>query len=82
MKLPPIAELRLLRTLAQQVLDDTRAADALPEADREAYLSRIAARQRRIMELGERWMRSMQQEGEKPAGAPDAEAPKKPGTTP
>ncbi len=82
MKLPPIAELRLLRTLTQQVLDDTRAADALPAADRDAYLARIAARQRRIMELGERWMRSMQQEGEQPAGAPDADAPKKPGATP
>jgi hypothetical protein len=36
------------------------------------------------MELGERWMRSMQEQGEQPAGAPDAEAPapKKPGATP
>lgn len=84
MKVPPIAELRLLRTLAQQVLDDTRAADALPPTDRDAYLARIAARQRKIMELGERWMRSMQEQGEQPAGAPDAEAPapKKPGATP
>jgi hypothetical protein len=82
-KMPPIAELRLLRTMAQQVLDDTRATDALPAADREAYLARIAGRQRRIMELGERWMRSMQQDGEQPAGDPTDQAPKQgPGNQP
>jgi hypothetical protein len=55
-RVPPMAELRLLRTMAQRVLDDTAAASELPEGDRAAYLSRVAQRQKRIMDLGERWM--------------------------
>ena len=67
-RVPPIAELRLLRTMAQRVLDDTAAAAGLPEADRTAYLSRVAERQARILELGERWSEAMKQEGDR-AGA-------------
>ena len=58
-RVPPIAELRLLRTMAQRVLDDTAAAAELPEADRAPYLARVAARQSRILELGERWAKAM-----------------------
>lgn len=61
-RVPPMAELRLLRTMAQRVLDDTAAASELPEADRAAYLSRVADRQKRILELGERWMKAMQEQ--------------------
>jgi hypothetical protein len=41
------------------VLDDTAAAAELPEADRAPYLARVAARQSRILELGERWAKAM-----------------------
>lgn len=58
-RVPPIAELRLLRTMAQRVLDDTAAAEALGPAERDAYLGRVAERQRKITELGERWVKSM-----------------------
>ena len=61
-RVPPMAELRLLRTMAQRVLDDTASASELPEADRAAYLARVAARQKRILELGERWMKAMQEQ--------------------
>ena len=79
-RVPPMAELRLLRTMAQRVLDDTAAASELPEADRAAYLARVAQRQKRIMDLGERWMKAMQdqsgtpKDGEEEGGA-GAEAP-------
>jgi hypothetical protein len=59
-RVPPMAELRLLRTMAQRVLDDTVAASDLPDADRAAYLARVAGRQRRLLDLGERWMKAMQ----------------------
>lgn len=74
-RVPPMAELRLLRTMAQRVLDDTAAASELPEADRAAYLARVAQRQKRIMDLGERWMKAMQdqsgtpKDGEEEGGA-------------
>ena len=58
-RVPPIAELRLLRTMAQRVVDDTAAAETLGPAERDAYLARVAERQRRITDLGERWMRAM-----------------------
>jgi hypothetical protein len=58
-RVPPIAELRLLRTMAQRVLDDTAAAESLGAAERDAYLGRVAERQRKITELGERWVKSM-----------------------
>lgn len=58
-RVPPIAELRLLRTMAQRVLDDTAAAESLGPAERDAYLGRVAERQRKITELGERWVKSM-----------------------
>lgn len=64
-RVPPIAELRLLRTMAQRVLDDTSAAAALPDADRPAYLERVAQRQARILELGERWSKAMKEERER-----------------
>jgi hypothetical protein len=60
-RVPPIAELRLLRTMAQRVLDDTAAAGELPETDRAPYLARVAARQSRILELGERWAKAMKE---------------------
>lgn len=70
-RVPPMAELRLLRSMAQRVLDDTSAASELPVPDRAAYLGRVADRQRRITELGERWMREMQkQSGQQPGGTP------------
>ena len=65
-RVPPMAELRLLRTMAQRVLDDTAAASELPEGDRAAYLARVAQRQKRIMDLGERWMNAMKEQ----SGAP------------
>lgn len=58
-RVPPIAELRLLRTMAQRVLNDTAAAESLGAAERDAYLGRVAERQRKITELGERWVKSM-----------------------
>jgi hypothetical protein len=61
-----MAELRLLRTMAQRVLDDTAAASELPDADRAAYLARVAQRQKRIMDLGERWMKAMQEQSGTP----------------
>ena len=70
-RVPPIAELRLLRTMAQRVLDDTAAAEALGAAERDAYLGRVAERQRRITELGERWVKSMRP----PAPAVEPAAP-------
>jgi hypothetical protein len=66
-RVPPMAELRLLRTMAQRVLDDTAAASELPEGDRAAYLARVAQRQKRIMDLGERWMNAMKEQ----SGAPN-----------
>lgn len=76
-RLPPIAELRLLRTMAQQVLDDTRSASELPLPERQGYLARITARQQKIVELGERWMRAMEERARMnaPAGAPVEDAP-------
>ena len=65
-RVPPMAELRLLRTMAQQVLNDTAAASELPDADRAAYLARVAQRQKRIMDLGERWMKAMQEQSGTP----------------
>jgi hypothetical protein len=65
-RVPPMAELRLLRTMAQRVLDDTAAASELPDADRAAYLARVAQRQKRIMDLGERWMKAMQEQSGTP----------------
>ena len=65
-RVPPMAELRLLRTMAQRVLDDTKSASELPESDRTAYLARITARQRRIMELGERWVKAMEEQSRPP----------------
>jgi len=74
-RVPPMAELRLLRTLAQRVLDDTASARELPDADRAAYLGRVADRQRRLLELGERWMKAMQEQQPRaepmPGNAPD-----------
>lgn len=64
-RVPPIAELRLLRTMAQRVLDDTAAAAALPDPDRPAYLERVAQRQARILDLGERWSKAMKEERER-----------------
>lgn len=72
-RVPPIAELRLLRTMAQRVLDDTAAAAQLPEADRAPYLARVAARQSRILELGERWAQAMKEA--QGAGMPEGGAP-------
>ena len=82
-RVPPMAELRLLRTLAQRVLDDTASARELPDADRAAYLGRVADRQRRLLELGERWMKAMQEQQPRaepmPGNAPDLpEAPDAP----
>jgi hypothetical protein len=71
-RVPPIAELRLLRTMAQRVLDDTAAAERLPESDRPAYLSRVAERQARILELGERWSQAMKEERRRSGAAPGA----------
>jgi len=65
-RVPPMAELRLLRTMAQRVLDDTAAASELPDADRATYLARVAQRQKRIMDLGERWMKAMQEQSGTP----------------
>jgi hypothetical protein len=65
-RVPPMAELRLLRTMAQRVLDDTAAASELPDTDRAAYLARVAQRQKRIMDLGERWMKAMQEQSGTP----------------
>jgi hypothetical protein len=72
-RVPPIAELRLLRTMSQRILDDTAAAERLPEADRAAYLGRIAERQRRVMQLGERWVEAMRASMPQPVPAPDAQ---------
>ena len=74
-RVPPMAELRLLRTMAQRVLDDTAAASELPEADRAAYLARVAARQKRILELGERWMKAMQEQQQANPEGVDAPRP-------
>ena len=75
-RVPPIAELRLLRTMAQRVLDDTVVAAELPEADRAPYLARVASRQSRILELGERWAKAMKEAQEaQGAGAPGGGAP-------
>ncbi len=76
-RVPPIAELRLLRTMAQRVLDDTAAAEALGTAERDAYLGRVAERQRRITELGERWVKSMRPPapGVEPAAPADGGTP-------
>ncbi len=71
-RVPPIAELRLLRTMAQRVLDDTAAAEQLPANDREAYLSRVADRQRRILELGTRWAEAMREAAPQAVPAPEA----------
>jgi hypothetical protein len=73
-RVPPIAELRLLRTMSQRILDDTAAAERLPAADQAAYLGRIAERQRRVKELGERWVESMRASMPQgmPQPAPDA----------
>ena len=65
-RVPPMAELRLLRSMAQRVLDDTNSASKLPESDRTAYLARITARQRRITELGERWVKAMEEQSRAP----------------
>jgi hypothetical protein len=65
-RVPPMAELRLLRTMAQRVLDDTKSASELPDPDRAAYLSRIATRQKRLMELGERWVKAMEEQSRGP----------------
>ena len=65
-RVPPMAELRLLRTMAQRVLDDTKSASELPEADRAAYLTRIAMRQKRLTELGERWVKAMEEQSRGP----------------
>ena len=72
-RVPPIAELRLLRTMSQRILDDTAAAERLPDADRAAYLGRIAERQRRVMELGERWVEAMRASMPQPMPAPGAQ---------
>ncbi|MFM8699180.1 MAG: hypothetical protein ACKOF7_11080, partial [Phycisphaerales bacterium] len=72
-RVPPIAELRLLRTMSQRILDDTAAAERLPEADRAAYLGRIAERQRRVMELGERWVEAMRASMPQPVPVPGAQ---------
>lgn len=61
-RMPPIAELKLIRTMAQQALDDTRAAAELPEAERGPFLTRVANRQRTLLELGEKWMERMKRE--------------------
>lgn len=71
-RVPPIAELRLLRTMAQRVLDDTAAAEQLPPTDREAYLSRVADRQRRILELGTRWAEAMRAAAPQAVPTPEA----------
>jgi hypothetical protein len=52
--------------MAQRVLDDTKSASELPDADRAAYLSRIAMRQKRLMELGERWVKAMEEQSRGP----------------
>ena len=75
-RVPPMAELRLLRTMAQRVLDDTTAASELPEADRAAYLVRVADRQKRILELGERWMKAMQEQQQANPELEGGEAPR------
>ena len=76
-RVPPMAELRLLRTMAQRVLDDTAAASELPDGDRSAYLGRVAERQRRLLDLGERWMKAMQEQQPRaepvPGGAPEGD---------
>jgi hypothetical protein len=74
-RVPPMAELRLLRTMAQRVLDDTAAASELSDADRAAYLARVAARQKRILELGERWMKAMQEQQQANPEGVDAPRP-------
>lgn len=76
-RVPPIAELRLLRTMAQRVLDDTSAAATLPEQDRPAYLERVAQRQARILDLGERWSKAMKEERER--SGQDAPPPRREG---
>ena len=44
---------------ASRVLDDTASAESLGPAERDSYLGRVAERQRKITELGERWVKSM-----------------------
>lgn len=75
-RMPPIAELKLLRTLTQQALDDTRSAAGLAPEERGAFLDRITRRQRNLLELGEKWMERMKRANEEGGGQrPPAEAP-------
>lgn len=74
-RMPPIAELKLLRTMAQQALEDTRAAAALQEADRAGFMDRISKRQERLVDLGQKWMKRMKDEGAKKEAPPSGEAP-------
>ncbi|MBL9140284.1 MAG: hypothetical protein JNK53_00335, partial [Phycisphaerae bacterium] len=67
-RMPPIAELKLLRTLAQQSLDDTRAAAELPSDDRGSFLERVSRRQQSLVDLGERWMERMKRENQRDGG--------------
>ena len=45
--------------MAQRVLNDTAAASALGPETRDAYLARVAQRQQRIVELGQKWAASL-----------------------
>ena len=59
--------------MSQRILDDTAAAEGLPESDRAAYLGRVAERQRRVMQLGERWVEAMRASMPQPMPEPGAQ---------
>lgn len=80
-KLPPIAELRLVRQLQQQVLQITRTLDEARSAGApvEAELRDLAAMQDEVRRLGEDWIRRMEEKSAKgkrgKPGAPETTKP-------
>ena len=71
---PPLAELKLLRSVQTILLNDTAAA-ATAERPEEGRLQSLSAEQRELADLGERLIDKMQQSQQPAGGVPEAPAP-------
>jgi hypothetical protein len=72
---PPIAELKLLRGIQEQVYHETRETDAredMPDADRRQRLRDLSRRQRELHELGRRLAEALQGGPPEQGSPPDA----------
>lgn len=73
--IPPLAELRLLRHMQQELADRTRDAEQAPD---EAELRRLAEDQRRLADRGKELIERLQQQQPAQPGRPEAPDPEQP----